>query len=219
MILEDDERTGQIQKVVDKLRTGHHTKSSIEDVGAEKSIKFSEESSRTISELGNIELHELGQISKTVQGQSCLKHIPEGLIFCSCGLCLQPWWRTNTKNQSQIWGYDSSLLPCTSKSLKRWKTRRSLMAKKTTGKQKMPKQEQEWTVTTPSCSSGRETKSTENLRKFTDGQKDIVDPWSTHDDRHLLQRNLAAELARKHHLLGIQWWWSARWTDASAKRL
>ena len=80
----------KIKKMVDKLRTGYHTKSSTEDVGAEKSIKFSEESSRTINELGHIELHELGQISRTVQGQSRLKHIPEGLIFCSCGLCLQP---------------------------------------------------------------------------------------------------------------------------------
>ena len=50
----------------------------------------SEESSRTIHELDNVELHGLGQISRTVQCQSCLKHIPEGLIFCSCGICLRP---------------------------------------------------------------------------------------------------------------------------------
>ena len=37
-------------------------------------MKISEESSRTIHELGNVELHELGQISRTVQCQSCLKH-------------------------------------------------------------------------------------------------------------------------------------------------
>ena len=66
-----------IQKVVDHLRTGYNSKSIIEDVGkTEKSIEFSEESSRAIHELGNIELHELGEISRTVQGQSCLKHVP-----------------------------------------------------------------------------------------------------------------------------------------------
>ena len=81
---------GQIQKVVEKSRTGSHTKSIIEDLGKpEKSINFSEESSRTIHELGNIELHELGQIFRTVQCHSCLKHIPEGLIFCSCGISLR----------------------------------------------------------------------------------------------------------------------------------
>ena len=90
VILEDEERRGHIQKVVDKLRTGYHTVSIIEDLGkAEKSIKFSEESSGAIHELGNIELHELGQISRTTQCQSCLKHVLEGLIFCSCGICLQ----------------------------------------------------------------------------------------------------------------------------------
>ena len=56
----------------------------IEDlVKAEKSIKFIEESSRKIHELGNIELYELGQISRTVQCQACLKHIAEGLVFCA----------------------------------------------------------------------------------------------------------------------------------------
>ena len=73
----------------------------MEDLGpTEKSIKFSEESSRTIHELGNIELHELGQISKAVQCQSCLKHELEGLVFCSCGMCLEP--STKTKNQNLV---------------------------------------------------------------------------------------------------------------------
>ena len=76
---------------MEKLRTGYRTNSIIEDFGmAAKSINFSEESSRPSHEPGNIELHELGQISRTVQCQSCLKHIPEGLIFCACGICLRP---------------------------------------------------------------------------------------------------------------------------------
>ena len=91
VILKDEERMEQIQKAVDKLRTGYHTNPIIEDLEKTgKSIKFSEESSRTTHELGNIEMHELGQISRTVQCQSCLKHVPEGLIFCSCGICLRP---------------------------------------------------------------------------------------------------------------------------------
>ena len=46
VILEDEERMGQIQKVLEKVRTGSRTKS------------ISEESSRTIHEIGSIELHE-----------------------------------------------------------------------------------------------------------------------------------------------------------------
>ena len=73
------------------MRNGPRATSIIEDLEKpDKSIKFGEQSSRTIHELGNIELHELGQISRTVQCHSCLKHIPAGLIFCSCGICLQP---------------------------------------------------------------------------------------------------------------------------------
>ena len=40
--------------------------------------------------MGNIELYELGQVSSTVQCHSCLKHLSEGLTFCSCGICLRP---------------------------------------------------------------------------------------------------------------------------------
>ena len=55
---------------METLRNGSRTKSIIEDMGKpEKSINFSEESSRTIHEMDSIELHELGQIQ-----------MPEGLI-------------------------------------------------------------------------------------------------------------------------------------------
>ena len=30
-----------------------------------------------------------GEMSETVQGQACLKHAPEGLIYYSCGVCLR----------------------------------------------------------------------------------------------------------------------------------
>ena len=53
-VILEDERIGQ-------------TKSILEDLGKpENSMKFSE-SSRTIHKLANIELHELGQISRTVK--------------------------------------------------------------------------------------------------------------------------------------------------------
>ena len=47
------------------------------------------------------------------------------------------------------------------------------MAKKTTGKQKMPKEEQEGTVMTPSCSDGRVTISFENLTKIHGWTEDL----------------------------------------------
>ena len=51
---------------------------------------FSEESSRAFYEMGNKELIELRQTSATLQCPSCLKHVPEGLNMCRCGVWLRP---------------------------------------------------------------------------------------------------------------------------------
>ena len=40
--------------------------------------------------LGNIELYELGEMSTTIECRACLKCAPEGLIYCSCGVCFMP---------------------------------------------------------------------------------------------------------------------------------
>ena len=51
---------------------------------------FSEESSRAIYEMGNLELIELRQASATIHCPSFLKHVPEGLNMCLCGFWLRP---------------------------------------------------------------------------------------------------------------------------------
>ena len=55
-------------------RHWNHTKSIVDDLAKEgTSNVFSEASRRTIKELGNVELFELGEISKTVHGVACLR--------------------------------------------------------------------------------------------------------------------------------------------------
>ena len=68
---------------------GSGTKSIRNDLSIGKMI-FSEESSRAIHEMGNMELIELRQTSAIVQCPSCLKHVPEGLNRCQCGVWLRP---------------------------------------------------------------------------------------------------------------------------------
>ena len=51
---------------------------------------FSEESSRVIYEMGNLELIELRQTSAIFQSPPCLKHVPQGLNMCLCGVWLRP---------------------------------------------------------------------------------------------------------------------------------
>ena len=50
----------------------------------------SEETSRAMHEMSNMELIELTQTSATDQCLSCLKHAPEGLNICQCGVWLRP---------------------------------------------------------------------------------------------------------------------------------
>ena len=50
----------------------------------------SEESSRAIYEMGNMEMIELTQTSATIQCPSCLKHALEGMNMCPCGIWLRP---------------------------------------------------------------------------------------------------------------------------------
>ena len=50
----------------------------------------SEESSRAIYEMGNMELIVLKQTLATIQCLSCLKHVPEGLNMSQCGVWLRP---------------------------------------------------------------------------------------------------------------------------------
>ena len=81
----------EIQELVGKLRTEHQTESIIADLDKKgKFNRFSEASKLTIRELGSIGVYELGEISKTVQCQACLKYALEGLHCCPRGACFMP---------------------------------------------------------------------------------------------------------------------------------
>ena len=67
-----------------------HAQKSIRNDLSNGIMIFSEESSRAIYEMGNMELIELRQTSATIQCPSCLKHVPEGLNICLCGVWLRP---------------------------------------------------------------------------------------------------------------------------------
>ena len=84
VILKDEERMGNIQEVVDNLRKGSYTTSFQEDLrklydgqrGIQSSSMYRASSSCT-------------NWDKCPACHSCFKHLPEGLVFCSCGKCLR----------------------------------------------------------------------------------------------------------------------------------
>ena len=79
----------EIHKKLEKLKIGSGTKSFRNGLSKGNMI-FSEESSRTFYDLGNMEWIELRQTSVTTQCLSCLKHVPEGLNMCQCVVWLRP---------------------------------------------------------------------------------------------------------------------------------
>ena len=89
-ILQDEEKMKEINKKLERLRIGSCAKSIRNDLSNGNRI-FSEESSHPICEMGNMELIELRQTSATLQCPSCLKHVPEGLNMCLCGVLLRPY--------------------------------------------------------------------------------------------------------------------------------
>ena len=88
-ILQDEEKMKEINEKLEKFNMGSSTKSIRNDLSKSDMI-FSEESSRAIYEMGNMELIELRQTSATLQCLSCLKHVPQGLNMCQCGVWLRP---------------------------------------------------------------------------------------------------------------------------------
>ena len=79
----------EINEKLEKLKMGSCAKSIRNDLSKGKMI-FSEETSRAIYEMGNMELIDLKQTSATIQCLSCLKHVPEALNMCQCGVWLRP---------------------------------------------------------------------------------------------------------------------------------
>ena len=82
-------------------------------------------------EMGNMELSGLKQcFSVTSWCHSCIRHLPEGMEFCECGVCLRPHEETMNRVRCQISSFESTVFSCTSESFKRKQTQRSTMARR-----------------------------------------------------------------------------------------
>ena len=77
--------TRRITQDVERVKIGSHKICIREDLAKEKMV-FSEESSRAIFEMGNLELIELNKSS--IQCPSCFRF--EGTLLCKCGMPTKP---------------------------------------------------------------------------------------------------------------------------------
>ena len=82
LILKGQERMEKTQEVVEKLEMDHARNLFLKIWENRKLFEVQRRIKSHDHELCNIELYELGEMSRTVQCHSCLK-IREGLTFCS----------------------------------------------------------------------------------------------------------------------------------------
>ena len=174
VIWKDEARVGKIQEVVEIQERLIHEIYSGRSEETSKLCIFSEESSRIIHELGKIEVYELGHMSSTIQCHSCWKHLPEGLAFYSCGVCLRPDEATIKKDQSKIPSFDCTRINRsrdkkhgeTQWQQDHWKAMDARRGAWKHGKRTLLK------------SGGNKMESTEILSKPMDGRKNIADTWT-----------------------------------------
>ena len=107
----------EFNEKLEKLNMGSSTKSIRNDLSKGNMI-FSEESSRAVHEMGNVELIELRQTSATTRCL-CLKHVREGLNMCQCGVWLQPNQNTMDRIRTAYAAFENSSLPYRSCHFKR----------------------------------------------------------------------------------------------------
>ena len=178
VILKDEERLGQIQVVVEKMRTGSYTKCIREDRRKpENSLIFSEETRRIIHELGNLELYELGQMSSTIQCHSCYKHLPEGPKIWISRICLRPDEDTIRKIEAR---FKTVIVPHVFAYINRSRGKKCVpMAKRSLESEGRRHEQRSKMARILSQSGGNRMSSTENRRWPTDGLRSTANIWIT----------------------------------------
>ena len=128
-VQQDENHMKEINEKMEKLRIGSNAESIREDWSRENGdFTSSENSRRTIHEMGNVELFELGKTTSTLQCQSCYKHVLDGIIFCGCGYCLLSWWGHYWQGQSKTQNLDCTQVRSPHGKFKREETRRAPLA-------------------------------------------------------------------------------------------
>ena len=159
---------GQIHKVVDKLRTGCHTKSIIEDLGEDKKIHPVQRRVESYnSHTGEYWIARAGTDVQNRPVPILLEAHTGGIDFLLVWHFVFVLMRNKQKESKPDSRPGWFLITWHEWITQETRDTAKLNCKKTIGKQKMPEEEQEGTNTIPSCSDDKMTKS---IEKFMDGQ-------------------------------------------------
>ena len=88
---EDYDRREMVNKLIHQFDTHPNRDSLMEDLNkTEEFNQFSEKSKELITSMGNTEYLELCEISSKIPWFYCSLYWEVGIVYCTCGKCLQP---------------------------------------------------------------------------------------------------------------------------------
>ena len=92
-----------VKRLIQQFENHPNRDSLIKDLNkTEEFNPFSEKSKDLITSMGNTEYFELREISSEIQCPDCALHWEVGIVFCTCGICMQPTERNRQLNSKRI---------------------------------------------------------------------------------------------------------------------
>ena len=80
-----------VRKLIHQFDTHPNRDSLMEDLNNRRKFnQFSEKSKELITSMGNTPYFELWEISSEIQCPDCSLYWEAGIVYCTCGKCMQP---------------------------------------------------------------------------------------------------------------------------------
>ena len=106
---EDSNRNETVKRLTQQIEDHPNRDSLIQDLDkTEEFNPFSEKSKELITSIGNTEYFELCETSSMIQCLDCALCCEAGIIYCTCGKCMQPTERNRQLNKAR---YDVLSIP------------------------------------------------------------------------------------------------------------
>ena len=106
---EDDVRRETVRRLIHQFETHPNRESLMTDLDKNQKFDlFSEKSKGKICSIGNMEYFEMCEIISEIQCQDFLLYRERGIVYCTCGKCLQLSPKNRRKNKDR---YDVLSIP------------------------------------------------------------------------------------------------------------
>ena len=97
------EQAEQGRELVNQIESHPHQDDLLSDLRQNKVHKpFSENSKKMIHDLGNVEHFELCETDSALQCSYCLSYWAQGIVYCTCGVCLSHTDEMRQRNRKRV---------------------------------------------------------------------------------------------------------------------